>query len=269
MPTEKPASKRMVLAIALIVYTAERVRGSPIDQDKVERLARSLKTHSLLNAIHVYHVGDGTYQVWTGLHRLLAAKSLGWTEITAEVWAAEPDPVTKLLVEYSENHDRFSLSPAEEVAQLRALKQAMGCDDRGLAAATNNDPARLCRLFRVFDTLAPDLLPLLDKGLPITSAYHVAGVPDHALQREIAEQAIKHGWNSKAVAAACKAQGATRKPRKAVKMSLKVRSESLSALIEDLTAALQKAKELAKSPAASTLQGNVLGKVFATEGKKS
>ncbi|MDE6840717.1 MAG: ParB N-terminal domain-containing protein [Oscillospiraceae bacterium] len=77
------------------------------DQEAVQKLADSISKVGLLNPITV----DQEYTLIAGLHRLEAAKRLGWTEI--ECMVSSLDGLLAELAEIDENFVRRDLSDAE------------------------------------------------------------------------------------------------------------------------------------------------------------
>jgi len=87
------------------------------DQQNVEELARSIKAVGLMNPVTVTQ--DNT--LIAGLHRLEAAKLLGWTEIECTVSDAEG--IQAELAEIDENIVRAKLSRYELGEQLLRRKE--------------------------------------------------------------------------------------------------------------------------------------------------
>ena len=80
-----------------------------------------MKTRGQLQAIHV-RKRDGKFKLLVGLHRLKAAKKLGWEEIRGIIHYDLSDDQAQ-LIEIDENLIRADLSPAERAAHLTARKE--------------------------------------------------------------------------------------------------------------------------------------------------
>ena len=87
------------------------------DQDAVQKLADSISKVGLLNPITV----DQEYTLIAGLHRLEAAKRLGWTEIECTVKSL--DGLLAELAEIDENLIRRGLDYIDEGKQLERRKE--------------------------------------------------------------------------------------------------------------------------------------------------
>ena len=87
------------------------------DQDAVQKLADSISKVGLLNPITV----DQEYTLIAGLHRLEAAKQIGWTEIECTV--KNLDGLMAELAEIDENLIRRKLHYTDEGRQLTRRKE--------------------------------------------------------------------------------------------------------------------------------------------------
>ena len=101
------------------ITTFDRVRQA--DRKQVEALAESIREVGLLDPIAVAPEGDG-YALIAGMHRLEAARLLGWTEIPATVLAL--DQHRRIIAECDENLCAPSLTPAERAEFTRRRKAA-------------------------------------------------------------------------------------------------------------------------------------------------
>jgi hypothetical protein len=114
----------------LVFKTAEiqiRDRLRPVDSATVIRLAESMKTHGLMSPITVLldwiappdesEEGHHDLVLVAGLHRLEAARSLGWE--TIECASFDGDYLDAKMWEISENLDRADLSKTQRAEWIR------------------------------------------------------------------------------------------------------------------------------------------------------
>lgn len=101
------------------ITTFDRVRQA--DRKQVEALAESIREVGLLNPVTVAPDGDG-FALIAGMHRLEAARLLGWTEIPATVLAL--DEHRRIIAECDENLCAPSLTAAERAEFTRRRKAA-------------------------------------------------------------------------------------------------------------------------------------------------
>ena len=104
--------------------------------EKVKTLADSMKAIGLQQPISVWSPDDDTCDLVAGLHRLEAAKLLGWEEIDCVF--VDMDEVERELWEIAENLHRVDLTKEErdrqirryaELIELRATKLKVGQSD--------------------------------------------------------------------------------------------------------------------------------------------
>ncbi len=86
--------------------------------DGISELANNIRLYDLINPISIY---TGTKELKAGMRRVLAAKSLGWSEIEFR-WVDKD-------VEASENLYREELTPEEKVLAVEKLDEEV----RGMA----------------------------------------------------------------------------------------------------------------------------------------
>ncbi len=115
----------------------------------IKQLAESLKTTGQLVPVVVRQVREG-YELLAGQRRLVAAKSLGWEEIKAEIVEANDDKASIIIT--TENLQRENLTPFEEAEQLSDLMGRFDNDARAVAAELGrsaNWVARRSRLLKL------------------------------------------------------------------------------------------------------------------------
>jgi ParB-like chromosome segregation protein Spo0J len=91
-------------------------RLRPLNEQTVAALAESMQRLGQLSPISVYRLDDDTLRLVTGLHRLEAAKRLGWKEIEA-VFSTGSE-IERELQEIAENLHRSELTTLERDAQI-------------------------------------------------------------------------------------------------------------------------------------------------------
>jgi ParB-like chromosome segregation protein Spo0J len=86
-------------------------RLRPINDRTVAALADSMERLGQLSPISVYRLDDETLRLVTGLHRLKAARRLGWIEIEAVF--STGNEIERELQEIAENLHRSELTALE------------------------------------------------------------------------------------------------------------------------------------------------------------
>ena len=99
-------------------------RKRKLDESKVQSLAESFTSIGQLQPITVSRGDYGTYRLIAGLHRLEAAKSIGWQSIQATEF--EGDEVAVELAEIDENLMRNDLTVLEQGEHLARRQELVG-----------------------------------------------------------------------------------------------------------------------------------------------
>ena len=102
-------------------------RKRKLDEGKVRSLAESFESIGQLQPITVEQCEYGNYRMIAGLHRLEAAKLLGWKAIDATVFSG--DIIEAELAEIDENlmrNDLTVLEQGEHLQRRNEILEAMG-----------------------------------------------------------------------------------------------------------------------------------------------
>lgn len=99
-------------------------RKRKLDEGKVRSLAESFESIGQLQPITVEQCEYGNYRMIAGLHRLEAAKLLGWESIEAQEF--EGDAVAAELAEIDENLMRNDLTFLEQGEHLARRQELVG-----------------------------------------------------------------------------------------------------------------------------------------------
>jgi len=113
-------------------------RKRKLDEGKVRSLAESFESIGQLQPITVEQCENGNYRMIAGLHRLEAAKLLGWETIEAQEF--EGDVVAAELAEIDENLMRNDLTVLEQGEHLARRQELVGFSrggDRRSSAFSN------------------------------------------------------------------------------------------------------------------------------------
>jgi len=114
-------------------------RKRKLDEGKVRSLAESFESIGQLQPITVEQCEYGNYRMIAGLHRLEAAKLLGWESIEAQEF--EGDAVAAELAEIDENlmrNDLTVLEQGEHLARRNEILEIMG-GRRGVGRYSNGE----------------------------------------------------------------------------------------------------------------------------------
>jgi len=129
-PTNRKPNVREIPIHAITVTETKNGRLD-VAPARVQWLANNIAQCGMLNPITVRET-DAGYQLTAGLHRLAAAKLLGWPTIHANV--QDYSDLTAATVRLAENVQRSNLSPVEQATQLASLLELHAGGAEGIAA---------------------------------------------------------------------------------------------------------------------------------------
>lgn len=159
------------------------------DKAGMARLATSLSEKGLIQPIVVRESG-GRYVIISGERRWQAAKSLGWTTISAICRGASKDlgPAINSFFELAvaENTVRENLTPLEEALAYKRLREEHGRTIAEVANIAGVSTTHVTDILRILD-LQPAVLEMFDRRrLPVGSVPLLLQLPTEDLQVELA-----------------------------------------------------------------------------------
>ena len=122
LPESRSAQGPKIHNISLSSIDSPPYRLRALRQNVVDALAESMRERGLINPITLGPREGLRHGLIAGLHRLVAARKLGWKKITAIVLRGT-DAVEAELVEIDENLIRADLTPAEQAAHHARRKK--------------------------------------------------------------------------------------------------------------------------------------------------
>lgn len=161
------------------------VKLRPINNMVVQELARSIAGSGLLQPIMV-RPKNGDYQLVFGLHRVLACRSLGWTEIPAII--KEMSTEEALLLQIVENIQRNTAMNILEEGKAYKDMMKRGWTVSRISKAIGKSDSYVLDRVRVVDRLRPDIAreATSDPHITTSHAIRIAYVRDQCQQRELA-----------------------------------------------------------------------------------
>jgi len=179
------------IRIDVILQPETSVREE-VDADHVQELANSMAKHGLLEPIVVREAINGNFALIAGNHRLLAAKHLGWKNISAMIRIGEPTGQDHALSTI-ENIARKQMTIQEECEAVRHLYE----DDK-------LSPSAICSLIGksrswVDRRIAAPNLPskvraaLFEGRISVSAAEIIGGVEYEGARNSILAEAIYAG----------------------------------------------------------------------------
>lgn len=203
VPTTRSGPAESLVPLALIDANPAQPRTS-LRPEALEQLARSIQESGMVQPILVRPVANGRFQIIAGERRFRAAQKLGMTTIPAVVRTVADDRVLEFAL--VENIQREELTPIEEAQALRRLQDELGLTQEALAGKVGKDRATVANTIRLL-RLPAEVREELQRGtLSAGHARALLAVDDPAALRELAAEAIKHGWSVRQIEARVQAR---------------------------------------------------------------
>lgn len=158
------------------------------DQESLDDLAESIRTHGIIQPLTVRRLASGYYQIIAGERRWRAAKAAGLAEVPAVIIEADDRKVMELGL--IENLQREDLNPAEEARGYQVLMEEYGLTQEQVAQRMGKSRPAIANTLRLL-ALPEDVMAMLEDGtLSAGHARAILGAPSAELQREAAKKVV-------------------------------------------------------------------------------
>lgn len=160
------------------------------DGGALERLAATIKAVGIEQPVSVRPLGDGRWELIFGERRLRAAKLAGMTTIPALVVTRELSEADILELQLVENGTGEDLNPVEKAKAFDRWLRLTNRPAAELAQRIGMTAGNITKITSML-LLAPDVLATVASGgIPMSSAYELARIADHAEQRRLAQEIV-------------------------------------------------------------------------------
>jgi ParB family chromosome partitioning protein len=167
------------------------------DQERLDELARSLKTQGVLQPVIVRPSDGGTFELIAGERRWRAAQLAGLLKIPAVIREVTDDKLLELAL--IENLQREELNPIEEATAYQSLINDLGLSQQDVADRVGKQRATVANALRLLN-LPVEVQAMVQGGqLTAGHAKSLAGLPDTQAQIELAKRIVTEGLSVRAV----------------------------------------------------------------------
>ena len=196
-PSDAVSAGPLKLPIDSIQHNPHQPRQD-FDPDELQRLADSITSHGLLQAV-VVRPWEGGYQLIAGERRLRAARLAGWSEVPATIVEADERQTAELAI--VENLQRKDLNALEKAASFQRYLDQYGGTQEELAGRLKLDRSTIANLIRLLELPAP-VQDALRRG-KITPGHARALLPlgEEREQVTFCERIQKEGLNVRQIEA--------------------------------------------------------------------
>jgi ParB family chromosome partitioning protein len=163
------------------------------DEESLIALAESIKARGVIQPVLVRPVPGGRYELVAGERRWRAAEIAELDTIPAIV--RQHDDAASLEVAVIENMAREDLNPVDEARACAGLVEELGLTREEVGLRVGRSRVAVSNLIRLLD-LPDEALELLERReLSEGHGRALLLVPDNAIRRNLARQAVTQGWS--------------------------------------------------------------------------
>jgi ParB family chromosome partitioning protein len=167
------------------------------DEETLLALAESIRARGVIQPVLVRPLAGGRYELVAGERRWRAAQMAELDTIPAIV--RQHDDAASLELAVIENMAREDLNPVDEARACAALVEELGLTREEVGLRVGRSRVAVSNLIRLLD-LPDEALELLERGdLSEGHGRALLLVQDNALRRNLARQAVAHGWSVREV----------------------------------------------------------------------
>ena len=162
-----------------------------MDDGRIEELARSIRSHGVIQPIVVRRTADGGYEIVAGERRWRASQRAGLLKVPVVVREIPDDRL--LAAALIENIQREDLNPIEEAQAYRRLADDLSLTQEQIAEAVGKDRSSIANYVRLL-RLPNEVRENVAAGaLSMGHARAILGMPDESAQLRIAREVVaKH-----------------------------------------------------------------------------
>ncbi len=169
------------------------------DADALEELARSLRTHGLIQPITVRRMAENQYQLISGERRLRAARIAGLTTVPAYVRLANDQEMIEMAL--VENIQRQDLNAIEVAITYQRLIDECELTHEALSERVGKQRSTVTNFLRLLK-LPPDIQKALKENvISMGHARALITIEDIGLQLTLFKEVIKKGLSVRATEA--------------------------------------------------------------------
>ncbi len=168
---------------------------SIFDDEKIEELAQTIKTHGVIQPIVVREAGDEKYEIIAGERRWRACVKLGMKEVPAII--RNLNDTQSASVALIENLQREGLTSIEEAYAYQSLIELHNLTQESLAQRLGKGQSTIANKLRLLHLPVECHQALKKRTISERHARALLVLKKEELQRAFLEEIIKNDWNVK------------------------------------------------------------------------
>ncbi len=167
------------------------------DEEALQELADSIKTHGLIQPITVRKTAAGQYQIISGERRFRASKIAGLESIPAYIRTADNQGMIEMAL--IENIQREDLDAIEIALSYQQLIDECDLTQETLGKRVGKKRATVTNYLRLLSLPAEIQLAIRERKLSMGHARAIAGIEQEKNQLKVARKAIDEGLSVRQV----------------------------------------------------------------------
>ncbi|KRG17098.1 nucleoid occlusion protein [Lederbergia galactosidilytica] len=165
------------------------------NEEKIEELARTIRTHGIIQPIVVREIEDDQFEIIAGERRYRAIQSLGWTEVPAIIKnLSDTETASVALIE---NLQREELTPIEEAIAYGKLLDIHNLTQEALAQRLGKGQSTVANKLRLLKLPEAIQEGLLQKKITERHARALIPLKDVEKQIQVMNLVIEKNLNVK------------------------------------------------------------------------
>ena len=177
-----------------------------MDGDRIEELARSIRSNGIIQPIVVRRAGDG-YEIIAGERRWRAAQRAGLLKVPVVVRDIPDDRL--LAVALIENIQRQDLNPIEEAVAYRRLADEFHLTQEQIAESVGKDRSSIANYVRLLRLPQEVRANVASNAISMGHARALLALPDEASQLRVGRDIVTKNLSVRDVEALVKKPDAT------------------------------------------------------------
>jgi len=170
---------------------------SEFDQEELEELAQSIKTHGLIQAITVRNLGGDKYQLISGERRLRAGKMAGLKTIPAFIRIADDQALLEMAL--IENIQRSNLNAIEVAISYQRLMVECDLTHESLSERVGKKRSTISNYVRLLKLPPQIQSSIKNNEISMGHARSLAGIDDVGLQLDIYKEVLNKNLSVRAL----------------------------------------------------------------------
>ncbi|WP_228499425.1 ParB/RepB/Spo0J family partition protein [Thermogemmata fonticola] len=187
-------SSRTAGSVAPLTVPIERITRNPyqprkqFDEEQLQALSESIRTHGVLQPLLVREHGEGHYQLVAGERRLRAAEAAGLREVPVHIVRLDDQQLFEAAL--VENLHRSDLNPLEKAHSFKDYLERFGLTQEQLAARLSLDRTTISNLLGLLHLPAEVQEAVRLGQISLGHAKALKGIPDPQRQISLCKEVI-------------------------------------------------------------------------------